>query len=103
MKAYLFVSSTCTHCPKAEKLAKRIFPEYYSQGLSFSKMRMKTSEGKRLAREYSIRGVPTFLFFDDGGKYLDRIVGVPSEGALRGAVEKHLGIKKSIFGRLLGK
>ena len=103
MKVYLFVSSTCSHCPKAEKLAKHIFPEYYDKGLSFTKVRMKTSEGKRMAKEYSIRGVPTFLFFDDEGNYLDRIVGAPSEGALRGDVEKHLGIKRSIFSRLLGK
>jgi len=103
MKVLLFVSSTCSHCPKAEKLAKQMFPDYYSQGLSFSKMRMKTSEGKRLAKEYSIRGVPTFIFLDDEGNYLDRIVGAPSEGALRGAVEKHLGIKKSLFGKIFGK
>jgi len=103
MRALLFVSSTCSHCPKAEKLAKQMFPEYYGKGLSFSKMRMKTSEGKRLAKEYSIRGVPTFIFLDDDGNYLDRIVGVPSEGTLRGTIEKHLGIKRPFFSRLLGK
>jgi len=103
MKALLFVSSKCSHCPKAEKLARQVLPDYYSKGLSFKKVRMKTSEGKHMAKEYSIRGVPTFLFFDDEGKYLDRIVGAPSEGSLRGTVEKHLGIKKSIFSKLLGK
>ncbi len=103
MKVFLFVSSRCTHCPKAEKMAKRMFPEYYDKGLSFTKVRMKTSEGKHMAKEYSIRGTPTFIFLDDSGSYLDRIVGVPSEGTLRGAVEKHLGIRKSIFSKLLGK
>lgn len=84
-------------------MAKQVLPEYYSKGLSFKKVRMKTSEGKQMAKEYSIRGTPTFIFLDDSGNYLDRIVGAPSEGALRGDAEKHLGIKKSIFSKLLGK
>ncbi|MCD6522290.1 MAG: thioredoxin fold domain-containing protein [Candidatus Diapherotrites archaeon] len=102
MKVLLFVSSHCPHCPKAEKLAKTMFPSYYDKGLVFKKVRVKTGEGKEFSIKFNVMGTPTFIFLDDDGNYLDRIVGVPSEGRLKGEVEKHLGIKRSFFSKIFG-
>ena len=107
MQILLFVSSTCVHCPKAEKLAKQVLPEYYSQGVSFKKIRIKTSEGKSLSSKFGVRGVPTFIFLSSDGSVLDRIVGVPREETLRHTVGKYSKgkstEKKSFLNKLLGR
>jgi len=102
MKLLIFVSSNCPHCPNAEKVVEKIAPEYYNYGLSFKKIRMKTSEGKELASKYNIMAVPTVLFLDDKNNEIQRIVGTPSEDSLRSKIEKGLGLKKSLFSRLFG-
>ena len=99
MKILVFTSSSCPHCPLAERLVKEISPRYSDKGLVHEKIRTKTSEGRELAENYNIRGVPTILFVGDSGDELGRIVGVPSEKNLVKKIEKLLGIKKSFFGK----
>ncbi len=102
MEVLLFTSSKCVHCPSAERLAKSVLPEYYDKGLVFRKVRVRTSEGKELANRFNVMGTPTFIFLDDEGRLLARLVGVPSKEKLRGEVEKGLGIKRSFLSRLFG-
>ena len=102
MKLLLFVSPGCPHCPDAERVAKKISPEYYHNGLAYKKIRTRTSEGKELSKNYNIRGVPTIILADDEGNELKRIVGAPSENVLRSEIEKHLGLRKSLFKKLFG-
>ncbi len=103
VRLLLFVSSHCSHCPHAEYLVKKIAPEYYEKGLSFEKMRINTPEGKQASKRYNVMGTPTILFAGEDGGEINRIVGVPSEGELKDKIEKNLGIKKSIFDKILGK
>ena len=103
IRVLVFVSPKCSHCPAAEALVKRIAPEYQNQGLSYQKIRTKTSEGKKLSQEYNVLATPTILFLDKSGKEIKRIVGVPSENNLRGDIESALGIKKSFFSKIFGK
>jgi small redox-active disulfide protein 1 len=103
MKLLVFVSPSCVHCPKAEKVVKEVVPEYADKGVSWEKLRVKTSEGKALSRKYGVKGVPTIIIPDENGNELERIVGAPSDSKLRSVIEKHLGIKKSFFSKLLGK
>ena len=103
IKLYLFVSPGCIHCPKAEKVARKIAPEYYDKGLSYRKIRTKTPEGKQLSLKYNVMGTPTMIFLDENMNELKRIVGVPSEPSFRSALEKQLGLKKSFFSKLFGK
>ncbi|MCD6495883.1 MAG: thioredoxin fold domain-containing protein [Candidatus Aenigmarchaeota archaeon] len=103
LRVILFVSSNCVHCPKAEKVAEKVMPDYYQHGLTFRKARTRGGEGKQLARQFDIRGVPAMVFLDDGGNEVRRITGVPSEQNLRKDIEKQLGLrKKSFLGRLFG-
>jgi len=102
MKIFLFVSSGCPHCPRAEEIVKRVLPDYYSKGLSYSKIRIKTSEGKNLSVRYNIKSTPTALILDDSGKEIKRIVGVPSEDNLRRTIEKTLGLKGSFIDKIFG-
>ena len=102
IKLLLFVSSHCPHCPGAERVARKVAPAYYEHGLSYSKIRTKTSEGKDLSSRYNIMGTPAMLLLDDDWKELKRIVGVPSEDSLKNDIENALGMRKSLFSRLLG-
>jgi thioredoxin-related protein len=102
MKIFLFVSSHCPHCPKAEALVKKVFPEYQKYGLEFEKIRMKTEKGKQLAAGFGIRALPTILMLDREGKESWRIVGAPSEDNFRKKLEQALGLKKSFFDKIFG-
>ena len=42
------------------------------------------------------------LAIDDDGNEIKRITGVPSEGKLRGEIEKLLGLRKSFLSRIWG-
>jgi len=102
MKLLLFVSSHCPHCPKAERVAGRCAPAYYEHGLSYMKIRTKTSEGKELCSKYGIMGTPAILLVDDDWNEVKRVVGVPSENNLKSDIDKLLGLKKSFFSRFFG-
>jgi len=101
MRMLLFVSSRCSHCPGAEAVAKKVAPEYQAYGMEMKKIRMKTSEGKRLAGQFNVMSMPTTLLLDNDNNEIHRFVGVPNEGNLRGKIESSLGIKKSFFSRIL--
>ena len=102
MKLFVFVSSNCPHCPNAEKVVEDTAPEYSDKGLSFRKVRMKTSEGKELASRYNVMAVPTILLLDEEDNEIQRLVGVPDEVILRSKIEKALGLKGSFFRRIFG-
>ena len=102
MKLLLFVSSHCVHCPNAERIINKVAPEFYEQGLSYKKIRTKTTDGKELALKYYIKGTPTLLFLDDNWNEINRIVGTPSENNLKNKIEKLLGLKKSFFSKIFG-
>ncbi len=102
MKMLLFVSSHCSHCPNAVAVVNKVVPKYYDKGLSYRKIRMKTSEGKELSSEYGVMSVPSILIFDKDGYEIKRIVGAPGEGHLRNVIEKALGLKKSFWSKILG-
>jgi len=103
MKILLFVSSRCPHCPKAESVVKTVVPKYYEHGVKFEKIRIKTSEGKRLSREFNIMSTPTVLMLDGNGAEIQRIAGVPSENNLKNKIENELGLKKSFLGGIFRK
>lgn len=103
MKILLFVSSSCSYCPKAEKVVSKVAPEYYEYGLKYKKIRIKTEEGKKLSTKFGIMSLPTILMLDDNGIELQKIVGVPSEENLKNKIEKELNLKKSFLSNILRK
>ena len=42
--------------------------------------------GQEVARQYDVRGVPTFLIFDGRGELIGREVGLPDKGKIRALV-----------------
>ncbi len=102
MIVLLFVSSHCIHCPVAEKLVKKVVPDYEEHGLDFEKIRTATKEGKKLGKEYNIRGTPTIILLNDEDEEVKRFVGTPEEQVFRNELEKMLGLKKSFFARFFG-
>lgn len=102
MKIILFVSSQCPHCPVAERIVKKVVPDYYNYGLSLNTIRLTTKEGKKRSLEYNVRAIPTTLILDDNGNEIKRMVGVMSEDNLRASIEKLLGLRKSFLSRIFG-
>ncbi len=102
MRILLFVSSKCSHCPAAERVVKKIAPEYKNRGVILNKVRAQTPEGKSLSAKYNVMATPTILFVDENGKEMRRIVGAPEEQELRDKIERAIGLKKSFLGRLFG-
>jgi len=103
MKLLIFVSSTCSHCPEADRVARIVTPEYSEYGLSYEKIRMTSQQGEELSEKYVVMSIPTLIFVDDEGTEINRIVGAPSEVGLRKKIETLLGLKKSFFGKMFGK
>ncbi len=102
IKILLFVSSHCPHCPSAEHVVKKVVKDYCEYGISFSKIRIKTSEGKELSSRYGIMATPSIIILENGNE-TQRIVGVPSENGLRNKIEKSLGLKKSFLSKIFGR
>jgi thiol-disulfide isomerase/thioredoxin len=100
MQVLVFVSSHCPHCPKAVSVARKVIPEYSGHDVRLRKIRLKTSEGKKLSDEYDVRVTPTTFILNGEGKVTKKMTGVPSEGDLKKEIEKALGIRKSIISRL---
>jgi glutaredoxin len=62
---YLFTTSTCPQCPKAERWAKKVLKQKYTKIVLD-----KDKKGQKLAEKYDIRHVPAFLELKDGGTYI---------------------------------
>jgi thioredoxin-related protein len=45
--------------------------------------------GREVAQRYDVRGVPTFLIFDDQGELIERQVGFPNRDGIRALVTRH--------------
>ena len=88
---------------RGKEVVKRVAPDYYDRGLEYKKIRLKTDEGKYYFSKYNVRGTPTIILTDDDGNEKKRIVGAPSESSLRASIEKVLGTKKSLFGKIFGR
>ena len=102
MNVLLFVSSHCIHCPIAERLVKKVVPDYEEHGLELEKIRTATKEGKQLGKEFNVHGTPTIILINDEDKEIKRFVGTPDETNFRNEIEKMLGLKKSFFARFFG-
>ncbi len=100
-KLLVFVSSTCPHCPDAEKVAREAVREYGSRGLSLEKIKVRTRDGKQMAAELNVKALPTIILTKEGVE-TKRFVGIPDKSKLINEVEKALGLKKSFFSKILG-
>ena len=82
-----FWATWCGPCkivaPVVEELAKE-----YEGKVTFAKL--NTDENPAIASRYSIRGIPTLMFFKDG-KVMDQVVGAVPKGQLKSKLDSLLG------------
>ena len=82
-----FWATWCGPCkivtPVVEELAKE-----YEGKVTFAKV--NTDENPDIASRYSIRGIPTLMFFKDG-KVMDQVVGAVPKGQLKSKLDSLLG------------
>ena len=65
--------------------------ETYGQEFKIVRVDIDTAEGKSLAREHYFIGQPTFIFFDDSGEEVRRLMGPQSSETLQREIERILG------------
>jgi len=64
-----FTSASCPPCRVIEPVFEGLAAEKgMRSGVSFTKVDMGVGRGADVAREYSVRVTPTFIFFLDGKK-----------------------------------
>ena len=82
-----FWATWCGPCkivaPVVEELAKE-----YEGKVTFAKL--NTDENPDIASRYSIRGIPTLMFFKDG-KVMDQVVGAVPKGQHKSKLDSLLG------------
>lgn len=83
-----FVSQSCPVCRRMEPLVAQLERACAAQGrVDVLRVDVGTAEGRVTATHHGIRGVPTFLFLEAGGRERTRRVGEQSPGALQEGLE----------------
>ncbi len=65
--------------------------ETYGKEFKIVRMDIDTAEGKKLAREHYFIGQPTFIFFDDSGEEVRRLMGPQTAETMKQEIERILG------------
>ena len=65
--------------------------ESYGKDFKIVRVDIDTAHGKQLARDHSFMGQPTYLFFDDSGEEVRRLMGAQSSETLQREIDRILG------------
>ena len=65
--------------------------ETYGKDFKIVRVDIDTAVGKELAREHYFIGQPTFLFFDDSGEEVRRLMGPQTAETMQREIERILG------------
>jgi thioredoxin-like negative regulator of GroEL len=64
--------------------------ETYGQEFKIARVDIDTAQGKKLAREHNFIGQPTFIFFDDSGEEVRRLMGPQTSETLEREIKRIL-------------
>lgn len=81
-----FWAPWCGPCRMVAPVVDEVATQYDGQ---LKVVKVNTDESPGIAKEYSIRSIPTLIIFKDG-KVVDQVVGAVPKTTLTNAVEKHL-------------
>ncbi len=70
-----FYSSNCPICRKMIPVVRTIQESCMDKNLQVLKINVSLKENRHYARKYGIVGVPTFVFMDDQGGEVSRLIG----------------------------
>jgi thioredoxin-like negative regulator of GroEL len=65
--------------------------ETYGQDFKIVRVDIDTERGKDLAREHYFIGQPTFIFFDDSGEEVRRLMGPQTAETMQAEIDRILG------------
>ncbi len=81
-----FWAPWCGPCRKLGPVLDEVADEFEGR---IKVVKINTDENLKTAKEYSISGLPTLLFFKDG-EAVERLVGLMPKSSIISNVEKHL-------------
>ena len=76
----------CPVCQRMETLVQSLTDQCDEHGVRVQRIDVSQPENKGLVQQYRVVGVPTFLFLDERGGEVARLVGEQSEATLRQAL-----------------
>ncbi len=76
-------TADCTACKQMKPVLEHIYKQCDNNGVKVKTIDVSLPENRHLPGQLQVVGVPTFLFVDESGKEMARLVGQQTESALK--------------------